>query len=519
MVVVGGGISGLAAAHALATGPNPPRITVLEGSPRLGGKLAGDVLEGVPVDLGAESVLARRPEAVELIKAVGLGEELVHPATTSAGLWVGDRIRAIPPTVMGVPVDPAETVDVLGEEAAARVARERELAAPALIEDVAIGRYVAERMGPAVTSKLIDPLLGGVYAGRAEEISLAAAVPELYAKLKSAPSLLAATAEMRATSQRRASDGSPVFAGIRGGINRLIQALEADLTARGVEIRRSTTVRRITRAGGGVGTGDAEPRHGTVGNADASYGTAGDADASYWTAGDADARYTTGDGTAAGGRFVLETGPVPAPKLIHADAVIVATPATPTARMLAELVPTASTELAAIDYASMAIVTLAVRKADWPGGATGSGFLVPSDEGRTIKAATYSHAKWEWSSEAGGELAVLRTSVGRLGEEYVLQRSDEELTALAIADLRTAIGLDAPVAGSLVTRWGGALPQYAVGHLDRVGRVETAVAEQAGLAVCGAAYRGVGIAACVASGAQAATRVRTHLDALATMAR
>jgi oxygen-dependent protoporphyrinogen oxidase len=307
-----------------------------------------------------------------------------------------------------------------------------------------------------------------VYAGRAEEISLAAAVPELYAKLKTAPSLLAATAEMRATSQRRASDGSPVFAGIRGGINRLIVALEADLTARGVEIRRSTTVRRITRGDEG---------------------------------------------------FVLETGPVPAPQLIHADAVIVATPATPTARMLADLVPTASTELAAIDYASMAIVTLAVRKSDWPAGATGSGFLVPSDEGRTIKAATYSHAKWEWSSEAGGELAVLRTSVGRLGEEYMLQRSDEELTALAIADLRTAIGLDAPVAGSLVTRWGGALPQYAVGHLGRVDRVEAAVAEQAGLAVCGAAYRGVGIAACVASGAQAATRVRTHLDVLATMAR
>lgn len=470
MVVVGGGVSGLAAARALVTGVNPPRVIVLESSPRLGGKLAGDVLEGVPVDLGAESVLARRPEGVDLIRAVGLGDELVHPATTSAGLWVGDRIRAIPPTVMGVPVDPAETVDVLGEEAAARVAEEKGLPEPALTEDVAIGRYVAERMGPAVTNKLIDPLLGGVYAGRADEISLAAAVPELYAKLKTAPSLLAATAELRATSQRRAADGKPVFAGIRGGINRLIQALEADLTARGVEIHRSAPVRRITR------TGSVEQV-----------------------------------------QFELEAGPVPAPQFFRADAVIVATPASPAARMLAELVPAASTELAAIEYASMAIVTLAVRKKDWPATATGSGFLVPSDEGRTIKAATYSHAKWQWSSEAGGDLAVLRCSVGRLGEEYVLQRSDEELTALATADLRKAVGLDAPVVGALVSRWGGGLPQYAVGHLDRVDRVEAAVADEPGLAVCGAAYRGVGIAACVASGAQAATRVRAHLDALATM--
>ncbi|GAA1515473.1 protoporphyrinogen oxidase [Kribbella lupini] len=466
VVVVGGGISGLAAAHALVSGVNPPRVVLLESSPRLGGKLAGDVLEGVPVDLGAESVLARRPEGVELIRAVGLGDDLVHPATTSAGLWVGDRIRAIPPTVMGVPVDPAATVDVLGEEAAARVAEEKTLPEPALTEDVAIGRYVAERMGPAVTNKLIDPLLGGVYAGRADEISLAAAVPELYAKLKTAPSLLAATAELRVTSQRRASDGKPVFAGIRGGVNRLIQALETDLSSRGVEIRRSTTVRKISRTPAG---------------------------------------------------YFLETGPVPAPDTVFADAVVVATPASPAARMLAGLVPTASTELGAIDYASMAIVTLAVRKSDWPEAAAGSGFLVPSDEGRTIKAATYSHAKWEWSSEAGGELAVLRCSVGRLGEEYVLQRSDEDLAALATADLRKAVGLDAPVVGSLVTRWGGGLPQYAVGHLDRVDRVEKAVAEHDGLAVCGAAYRGVGIAACVASGSRAATRVRAHLDALATM--
>ncbi|MGW1340719.1 protoporphyrinogen oxidase [Kribbella sp. NPDC002412] len=465
VVVVGGGISGLAAAHALATGPNPPRITVLEGSPRLGGKLFGDELEGVPVDLGAESVLARRPEAIDLIKAVGLGDDLVHPATTSAGLWIGDRIRAIPPTVMGVPVDPAATADVLGASASEQVAHEAELPAPALTEDVAIGRFVAERMGSAVTDKLIDPLLGGVYAGRAEEISLAAAVPDLFAKLRTAPSLLAATAELREAGQKRA--GQPVFAGIVGGVNRLISGLEKDLMGRGVQIRRQLAVRRITRSADG---------------------------------------------------YELEAGPVPAPTFFSADAVIVAVPASPAARMLSELVPAASAELGTIEYASMAIVTLAVRKQDWPADAVGSGFLVPSVEGRTIKASTYSHVKWQWSSDAGGELAVLRASVGRLAEEYVLQRSDEELVELATADLRVAMGLQAPVVGSVVTRWGGGLPQYAVGHLDRVDRVQAAVAAEPGLAVCGAAYRGVGIAACVASGSKAATRVQGYLDTLETMA-
>jgi oxygen-dependent protoporphyrinogen oxidase len=469
VVVVGGGISGLAAAHALATGERPPRITVLESLPRLGGKLAGAELKGVPVDLGAESVLARRPEAVDLIRAVGLADDLVHPATTTAGLWIGDRIRAIPPTVMGVPVDPAATVDVLGVDGAEQVAHEAELPAPLLSEDVSIGRFVAERMGRAVTERLVDPLLGGVYAGRADEISLAAAVPELFARLKAAPSLLAATAELRAAGQQKADEQppAPVFAGITGGIHRLVEALAKDLSARGVEIHRDSTVRRLSRRPSG---------------------------------------------------YELEIGPVPAPRLELADAVIVAAPALPAARMLAGVVPSAAAELAAIEYASMAIVTLAVRRQDWPAAAGGSGFLVPSVEGRTVKASTYSHAKWKWSAEAGGDLAVLRCSVGRLGEESVLQRSDDELAALAAADLRRAIGLDAPVVGHLVTRWGGALPQYAVGHLDRVERVEAAVAGMAGLAVCGAAYRGVGIAACVGSARQAATRVQAHLDTLATMA-
>jgi oxygen-dependent protoporphyrinogen oxidase len=302
-----------------------------------------------------------------------------------------------------------------------------------------------------------------VYAGRAEEISLAAAVPELFAKLKTAPSLLAATAELRELGQRRAVEGAPVFAGVRGGIHRLIEALEKDLVGRGVVVQRNATVRRITQTVNG---------------------------------------------------YELELGPVPAPTLLHADAVIVAVPASPAARMLGDFVPQASTELAAIEYASMAIVTLAVRKEDWPAAATGSGFLVPSVEGRTIKASTYSHAKWQWSADAGGDLAVLRCSVGRLGEEYVLQRSDDELTALAAADLRAAVGLEAPVVASLVTRWGGGLPQYAVGHLGRVDRVEAAVAEHPGLAVCGAAYRGVGIAACVAAASKAATQVQAHLATL-----
>jgi oxygen-dependent protoporphyrinogen oxidase len=460
VVVVGGGISGLAAAYALLGRPEV-RVTVLDSAPQVGGKVIGGEVGGIPVDLGAESVLARRPEAVELMRSLGLADEIVHPATTAGGLWIGERILPLPPTVMGVPTDVKAAEDVLGADGARRAAAE-EGSPPGLDGDVPIGVFVAERMGRAVTDRLVDPLLGGVYAGRADEISLAAAVPELFARLRTAPSLLAAAEELRAAGQR-AADQRPVFAGLRGGVHRLTEQLRAELEKQGAMVRTGCTVRRITRQESG---------------------------------------------------FRLETGPVPRPAYESADAVVVATPARPAGRMLAEVVPAAAAELAAIEYASLAIVTLAVRRGEWPSGATGSGFLVPAVEGRTIKAATYTHLKWSHDED----LAVFRCSVGRLGEEQVLQREDADLVAAAAADLRLAIGLDAEVVDSRVQRWGGALPQYAVGHLDKVGRIEREVERVPGFAVAGAAYRGVGIAACVASGQQAATRVGEHLERLARMA-
>ena len=190
------------------------------------------------------------------------------------------------------------------------------------------------------------------------------------------------------------------------------------------------------------------------------------------------------------------------------DGVVLATPAAPTARLLSELAPVAAAELAGIDSASMAVVTLAFRRDEVPDLAAtdASGFLVPPVDQRRIKASTFSFAKWGWVGDAGAAEGVLhlRTSVGRIGEEAELQATDADLVARSLGELAEAVGVHAVPVDTHVQRWGGGLPQYRPGHLDRVARIRADLARVPGLTVCGAAYDGVGIAAVIASAHRAA---------------
>ncbi|WP_330335244.1 protoporphyrinogen oxidase [Streptomyces sp. NBC_00536] len=463
-VVIGGGIAGLAAAHRLlAAGA---RVTVLEAGARLGGKLYAGELAGLPVDLGAESVLARRPEAVDLARAVGLGDALQAPATATAALWTRGALRPMPRGhVMGVPGDlnPLAASGVLSAEGLARISADADLPRTETGEDVAVGAYVAARLGREVVDRLVEPLLGGVYAGDAYRISMRAAVPQLFEAARSHRSLGEGVREIQRRAAERPQDTGPVFAGIEGGIGRLPLAVADACRAAGARILTGAPVRELLRTDAG------------------------------W-------RVVTGG-----------PGGDPA-EVIEADAVVLATPAGPAAGLLERLAPAAASELRGVDYASMALVTLAFRRSDLPPDLAGSGFLVPPVDGRTIKASTFSSNKWAWSG-ADPDLFLLRTSVGRHGDEAVLEREDAELVDVSLTDLGAAVGLAARPVASAVTRWTGGLPQYPVGHLDRVARIRTAVAALPGLAVCGALYDGVGIPACVASAHRAADAVAAALSA------
>ncbi len=443
LVVVGGGIAGLAAAYAAAR-DGAYDVLLLEGSDRVGGKLRLAEVAGVLVDVGAEAMLNRRPEGVALAREVGL--EVVHPAVVQSNIWSGGRLHRLPRTLMGVPLDVEGLADFAPLTGAdlARVRAERDLPPSAVDGDVSVGELVAARFGRAVVDLLVEPLLGGVYAGHADLISARAALPQLVDDATRG-SVLDQAASIPTTYD------APVFAGIPGGMGLLPSAVVA---AGGFEVRTGAMVRELARDGAGF-------------------------------------RLTVGSAAAAG--------------TVSADEVVLAAPAQAAARLLADVAPVAAAELDHVESASVAVVTFAFR-ASQVQHLPGSGFLVPPVEGRAIKAATFSFAKWAWTraagvarGPAGDDLLLLRTSLGRHREEATLQVPDEELVRLSLVDLAAAVGLQATPVDAHVQRWGGGLPQYALGHVQRVARVREAVAAVPGLAVCGAAYDGVGIPAVIGS--------------------
>ncbi|MDP9395869.1 MAG: protoporphyrinogen oxidase, partial [Actinomycetota bacterium] len=247
VVVVGAGIAGLAAAEQLRR-EGGLWVTVLEGSDRVGGKLRLGEVAGVPVDDGAEGMLVRRPEGRDLAAAVGLEADLVAPTASGAALWSRGALRPLPGAqLLGIPADLRDLArcGILTRRELARVAVDRLLPGPMPRDDVAVGDYVARRMGAAVVDRLVDPLLGGVYAGHARRLSLAATMPALWARLGANRTLLRAAAAARSAAS---APSGPVFASLRGGIARLPEAVAH---ASGATIRVHATVRELARTSQG----------------------------------------------------------------------------------------------------------------------------------------------------------------------------------------------------------------------------------------------------------------------------
>ncbi|MGO9584295.1 MAG: protoporphyrinogen oxidase [Acidimicrobiales bacterium] len=516
VVVVGGGISGLGAARVLAGGPVTVRqphggadsrqgaeagagvrpggadleVVVIESDYRFGGKILSSEFRGRPVDLGPDNFLTRNPSAAELSRQLGIGEDLVAPATSSASVVARGRLHPLPAgLVLGLPPDllvlarsrivsarglarAALDLVPLGKSiSAASLGLPPEPAAPGRVAtpgwtsdpggpEWSAASILERRLGRELVERLVDPLLGGINAGGLDHLSLTVVAPQVAQALVGHRSVTGALRQMMrdrpAPSPAESARSRPFFLGMRGGLGRIVEELVSDLQARGVKLQTGRTVTGLRRT---------KDRY----------------------------ELATTDGT------------------VLADGVVLATPGHVSARLLVEDAPAAAAELGSIPHSSVALVTLA-----WASGAIGrlpqgSGFLVPRREGHIITGCTFLSAKWPYVA-APGEV-VIRASTGRYGDERSFSMSDEELTDAVLGELRMVIGAAAPPLASLVQRWPRAFPQYLPGHLGKIERARAALSELPAIELAGPSLGGIGIPACLTSGERAALEVLDRLGA------
>ena len=446
IAVVGGGISGLAAARRLEALVPDAELTLLEGDGRLGGKILTEHAEGFLVEGGPDSFLSRKARGPELCEELGLGDELVGRRPENARTYVRrhDRLHPLPAGLTGmVPTDLDALADnpLLSPEGRDRLAAEVDLPPAAPGADESVTSFFTRRLGPEAYETLVEPLTTGIYAGDGDRLSLRATFPGLRAlELEHGSVIRGLLAQPAPTGA-----GRPPFVALRSGLEALVDALVGGL--------RRTTVR--TRA-----------------------------------------PVATLERGVDGYVVVLTDG-----ERAQADGVVLAVPAFAAAELLAGLDHDLADAHGEIPYASSALVSLGFRGEDVPHPLDGYGYVVPRVEGSDVLACSWTSSKWEGRVPEGS--ALLRVHTGRYGGRDTSAEPDDELVALAREEVRL-LGVTADPSFVRVHRWPRSMPQYVLGHVERVDRIEAALEAHAGLAVAGAAYRGVGVPDCIGSGEAAA---------------
>jgi oxygen-dependent protoporphyrinogen oxidase len=451
-IVVGGGVAGLSwALDAVEAGFD---VTVLERDPRLGGVVRSEPLGPVRVDVGAESFALTRPDVLGLTDRLGLGDDVVRPTVSRAHVMRDGRLMPLPPGLLGIPADADDIARLLGADAAAE-ARARDAAPVPADAPTTIGRLVRDRLGDVVAEVLVDPVLAGVHATRADDAELASVAPSLHAAMRTHGGLMPAVRALRGP---LGPAGSPV-ATITGGMGRLVGRLESTLADRGVKLQVDTEVVALRHDG------------------------------------------TWHIRTAAGEH--------------DADVLCIAVPARVAAGLLRTAIePAGAAELAASLEAlpttdDVLLVTLLIEDAALAraGAPVGSGVLV-ADDTVHAKAMTHASAKWGWLAEQlPDDHHVLRLSYG--GTHDVGAVDADELVATARADLLRLLEDAAEVAevrASIVTRWQGALTRPVVGRAQHLARIDEQLARLPRLALVGSAVAGNGLAGVVGRSAREAAR-------------
>jgi protoporphyrinogen/coproporphyrinogen III oxidase len=449
VVIVGGGIAGLAAARRLESVVPNVEVALVESDGVLGGKVRTERVDGFVIEAAPDSFLSRKERGVGLCEELGLGGELIGRRPENHRTYVrrGGELLPLPEGLTGtIPtnLEALERSALLSEEGKAQFLAEPDAPVALGDEDESVAAFVTRRFGREAYDALVEPLMTGIYGGDGVQLSLRATFPQLRALELEHGSLL------RALPAQPVSGELPPFVSLRGGMDALVRTLVAGLE-RTTVLHGSALAARRTAGGYEVDLGEGETLRG--------------------------------------------------------DGVVVATPAFVTAELLAELDPELADAHVSIPYASSVVVTLAFSTTEVTP-LDGYGYVIPRAEGGDVLACTWSSQKWEARAPEGS--ALVRVYAGRFGGHDLTLDSDDELVALARTELEL-IGVTAEPTLTRVQGWPLGMPQYVLGHPERVERIELSLQEHPGLAVAGAAYRGVGIPDCIASGEAAAESVARAL--------
>lgn len=496
-VVIGGGVSGLAAARALAgaapaseSEPPPPShgdsVVLLEASDRLGGKVRTGRFAGGDVEVGPDQFLRRDASAERLCRQLGLGDALVAPATSAAAVFAAGRPRRLPAGLaLGVPTDldalaDSGIVSLAGVEFvrgdAERPGPVLEAADVGLDDDAALiangrgrrkersgGAVLRPRLGHEVVDRLVDPLIGGINAGSIDRLSLGTVAPQIARTLVGHHDVVAPLAPLARIGPAGDGSGSAPaspFYGLDGGLGRLVDRIEDELRRLGCEVRLSSAAGNLRANGSGSG-------------------------------------------------YVIETSDGD----LAADGVVLAVPGGVAGALLRRLSRRAGSILSALRYASVAVVTLTLD-APVPETLRGlSGLLVPRLEGSLMTAVTLLEQKWPWMSPEGHHGCLVRVSAGRHLDDRIASLDDRALCSTLASELARFSGIDGTVTDCLVQRWPAAFCQYEPGFPRHLAAVREALRAHPGIALAGAALGGIGIPACLTSGERAAQQVRSAVVA------
>ncbi len=474
VVIVGAGIGGLSAAWELsgaASGldENAPRVEIIEAADRVGGALVAAPFADYTIDLGADGFLARRPEVVQLVRELGRESELEAIDASGAWIYLRGALDELPSgLVLGVPTRASALNEVRGLSASARRHLRRDAWFPKRLrvgDDASIGEIVRTKFGREISYQFIEPMIGGIQAGRIDELSARSVFPALLDAAKRGGSLMKAlrpAGPLNPGTVAEPEASMPMFYTLRGGVGSLPTTLAEQLKARGVVIRTGVAVSALRRT----------------------------PSSTY--------------------PWEIDTSDTTTP----ADVVIMATPANVTGRLLGAH-DGALRALEDIALASAAMVTFSVAQENVTVPERGTGVLVPlgtswpGDGSMMVTAVTLLDRKWPHLKKPGHVL--LRAHVGRSDDDRAMALSDAELIERVTNELALLLGEFGPASASIVQRWPSALPQYRVGH-ERLIEDARRAASSLHVSLAGMAYDGVGIPASVGSGRRAAREALEMLD-------